>query len=45
MGSTGQFDVMVDGQTIASKKQGLLAPRAGDWPDEDRVIEALRARG
>lgn len=44
LGSTGQFDVVVEGQTVASKKQGLLARRPGDWPEEDQVIEALRAR-
>lgn len=37
--------MVVDGQTVASKKQGLLARRAGDWPEEDQVVAALRARG
>lgn len=44
-GSAGQFDVVADGEVIASKKGGLLAGLfGGGWPDPDAVIAALRPR-
>jgi hypothetical protein len=47
VGSAGQFDVLYDGQVVASKeKVSLFAKLLGNkgFPDEAKVIEALRAR-
>ena len=43
-GSTGQFDVVVDGETIASKSKGLMAMFTGGWPNGDEVVKRLRER-
>lgn len=45
MGKTGQFDVVVDGETVASR-QGNILVRAfgGGWPDEAKVVDLLRQR-
>jgi hypothetical protein len=43
-GSTGQFDVVVDGETIASKSKGLMAMFTGGWPNPDDVVKRLRER-
>jgi hypothetical protein len=43
-GSTGQFDVVVDGETIASKSKGLMAMFTGGWPNPDEVVKRLRER-
>jgi len=41
----GQFDVVVDGETIASKKTGLLTKLfGGGWPDPDAVVAAIAER-
>ena len=41
----GQFDVVVDGVTIASKKTGLLTKLlGGGWPDPDEVVAAIEKR-
>jgi hypothetical protein len=46
VGARGQFDVVVDGETIASRERGLLTRlfRGGGWPDEDEVVAALAER-
>jgi predicted Rdx family selenoprotein len=44
-GSTGQFDVVVDGETIASKSKGFFTHfTGGGWPDPDDVVKRLRER-
>ena len=44
-GSLGQFDVVVDGQVVASKTGGFLVKLlGGGWPDPDAVVAAIRAR-
>jgi hypothetical protein len=45
VGKRGQFDVVVDGETIASR-QGNILTRAlgGGWPDEAKVVDLLRDR-
>jgi hypothetical protein len=44
-GSSGQFDVVVDGETFASKSRGLLSKLIGsEWPDPDAVVKNLRER-
>lgn len=41
----GQFDVVVDGVTIASKKKNLLTSLiGGGWPDPDEVVAAIEKR-
>jgi hypothetical protein len=43
-GSHGQFDVMVDGQVVVSRKGGLLAKLLSKpWPQGDEVVRAVRA--
>ena len=43
-GRPGEFDILVDGQSVASRKGGLIAKLLGrPWPDEDEVLEAIRA--
>ena len=45
-GRTGQFEVIVDGRTVVSRKGGLIAKLVGrPWPTEDEVVEAVRAAG
>jgi hypothetical protein len=45
VGRTGQFDVLADGEVVASKGGGFLTKLlGGGWPDEDDVVERLRAR-
>jgi hypothetical protein len=47
VGSAGQFDVLYDGQVVASKeKVSILRKFFGNkgFPDEAKVIEALRAK-
>ena len=40
----GQFDVMVDGQSIASRKGGLLASLINrPFPDKEEVIASIAA--
>ena len=43
-GSRGQFDVLVDGKTVVSRKGGLLAMLfRKPWPKNEDVIGAIRA--
>jgi hypothetical protein len=42
VGNRGQFDVVVDGQTIASRGGNLLTRAfGGGWPDEAAVVKAI----
>jgi hypothetical protein len=45
VGKSGQFDVVVDGETIASRQGNILTRvLGGGWPDEAKVVEELRRR-
>ncbi len=47
VGARGQFDVMVDGNVVASKQQvGLFARLLGTdgFPEEDATVDAVEAR-
>jgi hypothetical protein len=47
VGGSGQFDVLVNGELVASKqKSGLMAKLfgGGGWPDEGTVVEEIRKR-
>jgi hypothetical protein len=42
-GRHGQFEVIVNGRTVASRKGGMLAKLLNrPWPDDDDVIAAVR---
>ena len=42
-GRHGQFDVLVDGRLVVSRKGGLLAKFTGKpWPDGEDVVSAVR---
>ncbi len=42
-GKRGQFEVRVDGQTVVSRKGGLVAKLTGrSWPEADDVLHAVR---
>lgn len=42
-GRHGQFDIVIDGRTVVSRKGGLLAKLLGrPWPAEDDVVSAVR---
>ena len=42
-GRQGQFEVIVNGRTVASRKGGLLAKILDrPWPMEDDVVAAVR---
>jgi hypothetical protein len=44
-GSLGQFDVVADGEVVATRKQGFLQKLLGSgWPEPAAVIAALRRR-
>jgi len=44
-GSSGQFDVVADGELIATKGGSFLTKLlGGGWPEPAKVIEALRAK-
>ena len=44
-GSSGQFDVVADGEVIASREGGFFKKLlGGGWPDPDEVVEELRKR-
>jgi hypothetical protein len=45
VGGGGQFDVVADGEVIASRGGGFLTRfLGGGWPDENAVIAALRTK-
>ena len=42
-GRRGQFDVLVDGRVVATRKGGLVAKfTRRPWPDPDQVVAAVR---
>lgn len=43
-GRHGQFDILVEGRPVVSRKGGLLAKLLGKpWPSEGELIAAVRA--
>ncbi len=46
LGSRGQFEVTVDGKTVASRSATMFHRvfRGIGWPSEDRVVAALARR-
>ena len=40
-GDLGQYDVVVDGETIATRSRGFMAMLGGGWPTADQVIGEL----
>ncbi len=43
-GASGQFDVVADGKTVASREGNFLTRLVGGgWPDPDDVVRALRS--
>ncbi len=43
-GTAGQFDVLADGELVASKQKGFLALFTGGWPDPADVVALLHKR-
>ncbi|GEM_PF-5918813 len=44
-GSSGQFDVLADGELVASKKKSFLSHfTGGGWPDPAEVVAILHKR-
>ncbi|MFK7822425.1 MAG: hypothetical protein AB8G99_27265 [Planctomycetaceae bacterium] len=44
-GRVGQFDVVVNGETVVSRKGGLIAKLTGKpWPEHDHVVQAIEAQ-
>jgi hypothetical protein len=45
VGRPGQFDILVDGEIVATRSSSILARLfGGGWPDPRRVVDAIRAR-
>ncbi len=45
VGKSGQFDVIVDGETIASRGGNMLTRLFGaGWPDSEDVLAAVEQR-
>lgn len=45
VGKRGQYDVVADGQTIASREGGMLTRlMGGGWPDTEDVLAELEKR-
>ncbi len=45
VGKSGQFDVIVDGETIASRGSNMLMRLFGaGWPDPEDVLVAVEQR-
>jgi hypothetical protein len=43
-GHFGQFDVLVDGRVVVTRKGGLVAKLVGrPWPEDEDVLSAVRA--
>lgn len=43
-GKLGQFDVVVDGQVVASRGGNMLSKMlGGGWPDPDDVVRRIEA--
>jgi len=44
LGSRGQFDVVVDGSNVVSRKGGLVAMLfRKPWPSEEEVVAAVKS--
>jgi hypothetical protein len=43
-GSRGQYDVVADGEVVATRSRGFTAFLGGGWPTVEQVVEALRPR-
>jgi hypothetical protein len=43
-GSLGQYEVVVDGETVAQRTRGLAAMFGGGWPTADQVDASLESR-
>jgi hypothetical protein len=43
-GSLGQYDIVADGEVVATRKRGLAAILGGGWPDAAQVMKALLDR-
>ena len=42
-GHHGQFDILVDGRLVVSRKGGLIAKFTDKpWPDHDDVVRSVR---
>jgi len=42
----GQFEIVVDGRTVVSRKGGLIAKLLGrPWPSDEDVVKAVREAG
>ena len=42
-GRSGQFEVVVDGRSVVSRKGGLIAKLVGrPWPSDEEVLAAVR---
>lgn len=45
-GRFGQFDVLVDGRVVLTRKGGLIAKLLKrPWPSDDEVLAAVRGSG
>jgi hypothetical protein len=45
VGKTGQFDVIVDGETVASRGGNVFSRLFGaGWPDKEDVLAAVEQR-
>jgi predicted Rdx family selenoprotein len=45
VGSPGQFEVLVDGETIASRSSSIVSRfLGGGWPDPNDVVQSVRTR-
>jgi len=43
-GHHGQFDILVDGRPVVSRKGGLIAKFTGKpWPDQEDVVRVVRS--
>jgi hypothetical protein len=43
-GGPGQFDVVVDGKVVATRRRSLLSLLGGGWPSADEVLRAIDER-
>lgn len=45
VGALGQYDVVIDGEVVASRGRGLFTRLlGGGWPDPGHVVEIVRER-
>ena len=44
-GRSGQYDVIVDGEVIAAREQGVLKRLlGGGWPDNEEILSEVQRR-